>query len=69
VNAVSAFWIEEWDQSAFDAIPKGIREIIEKSDEYKARTKGNGNQAGNFDDMQDDKPWEQEEANREPVPF
>jgi hypothetical protein len=69
VNPVSAFWIEEWDQAAFDAIPKGIREIIEKSDEYKARQGNDSKPTGNFDDMQDERPWEQEEANREAVPF
>jgi hypothetical protein len=65
VNPVSAFWIEEWDQASFDAIPKGIREIIEKSDEYKARTKGNG--ASKFDDMQDDIPHA--ESERDSIPF
>lgn len=70
VNKTSAFWIEEWDQAAFDALPKGIREIIEKSDEFKARTKKNGN--GHFDDMQDDKPWEHagtQAAPDEDIPF
>lgn len=65
VNPSSSFWIEEWDQAAFDAMPKGIREIIEKSDEFKARTKGNG--AGKFDDMKDDLPWQQEQG--PDVPF
>jgi hypothetical protein len=54
VNPVSSFWIEEWDQAAYDALPKGIKDIIEKSDEYKARTKGNGK--SHFDDMKDDIP-------------
>ena len=56
VNPTSSFWIEEWDQTAFEAIPKGIREIIEKSDEYKARKKGNG-ATDKFADMPDDIPW------------
>lgn len=55
VNKPTAFWIEEWDQAAFDALPNGIRKIIEQSDEYKARKSGNG--AGKFDDMHDDIPW------------
>jgi hypothetical protein len=69
VNAMSVFWIESWNQEAFDALPKGIKEIIQKSDEYKARS-GNGT-ASRFDDMPDDNPddWAREQANREPVPF
>ena len=70
VNKPSAFWIEEWDQAMFDAMPKGIREIIEKSDEYKARSKPKGS----FDDMKDDLPWSDDEVSRakvaeEEVPF
>jgi hypothetical protein len=57
VNASSSFWIDEWDQAAFDALPKGIKGIIEKSEEFKARTKSNGAQKpGPFDDMRDDIP-------------
>lgn len=69
VNKPSTFWIEEWDQAVFDAMPKGIKEIISKSDEYKARTKSNG--GGNverFADMPDDKPWE-DSAPGPDVPF
>lgn len=51
VNKPYAFWIDEWDQAAFDALPKGIKAIIEQSDELKAR--GNGK----FADMEDDIPW------------
>lgn len=59
VNASSSFWIEEWDQKAYEAIPQGIRKIIEQSDEYKARTNGNGAaKGGHFDDMADDIPWD-----------
>lgn len=43
VNTPSAFWIEEWDQTTFDAMPDGIKKIISESDEYKARKSGNGN--------------------------
>jgi hypothetical protein len=66
VNKLSAFWIDEWDQAAFDAMPKGIKAIIEQSDEYKAR-QGNGS-AGKFDDMRDDLPW-QDEAPDASIPF
>lgn len=41
VNEPFSFWIEEWDQEKFDAMPEGIRKIIAESDEYKARN-GNG---------------------------
>lgn len=68
VNKPSSFWIEEWDQAAFDALPKGIRAIIEQSDEYKARKNGNG--GGNFSDMEDDLPWDDNAPdNREQPPF
>lgn len=60
VNKPTAFWIEEWTQEAWDAIPKGIREIIEKSDEYKART-GNGKARQEVDD---DLPWQDDEPGR-----
>lgn len=60
VNASSSFWIDEWDDKAFEAIPKGIQDIIKKSDEYKLMTgetlpKGNGK--GSFDDLPDDIPF------------
>jgi hypothetical protein len=60
VNASSSFWIDEWDQAAFDALPKGIKGLIEKSNEFKNRSKGNG--AGRFDDIKDDVPWADEDA-------
>lgn len=68
INKSSAFWIEEWDQAAFDALPKGIKAIIEKSDEYKARS-GNGKAPGRFDDMKDDDFPPMPEERGEPVPF
>jgi hypothetical protein len=64
VNPSSAFWIEEWDQAAFDAIPKGIREIIEKSEEFKARSKTG---AARFADMGPDDEVKTPDA--EEVPF
>lgn len=51
INPVSAFWIGEWDQGAFDAMSDGIKKIIMESDEYKARGK-NG-----ISDMKSDEPW------------
>lgn len=42
VNATSVFWLDEFDQTAFDAMPDGIKKIIAESDEYKALKNGNG---------------------------
>lgn len=69
-NKPTAFWIDEWDQAAFEALPKGIRAMVEKSDEYKARKNGNGK--GNFSDMEDDIPWDDNAPpsdNRDQPPF
>jgi len=68
INPSSAFWIEEWDQAAFDGLPKGIKDIIEKSDEYKARAKSNGG-GGHFDDMKDDLPWQGATPAGDEAPF
>ncbi len=35
-NPSSSFWIDEWDDSAFHALPEGFQKIIAESDEYKA---------------------------------
>lgn len=35
-NAPSAFWIDEWDDNAFHALPAGFQKIIAQSEEYKA---------------------------------
>lgn len=65
VNTPSAFWLDEFDQEAFDALSDGIKKIVEMSDEWKARTKGNGR--GNVQDMPDDLPWQDEQ--RDDIPF
>lgn len=39
-NNPSAFWIDEWDDNAFAALPEGFKKFIEKSDEYKALNAG-----------------------------
>ncbi len=36
VNSPSAFWLDEWDDNAFEELPEGFRKIIAQSDEYKA---------------------------------
>jgi hypothetical protein len=35
VNPLSSFWLDEYDDNAFAALPEGIRDIIVKSDEYR----------------------------------
>lgn len=40
VNDRLAFFIDEWDDALYEQVPKGIRGIIEKSDEYHARMSG-----------------------------
>lgn len=61
INPSSSFWIDEWDDKVFEGIPKGIQDIIKKSDEFKAMTgeskppKSNGGSP--FADMEDDIPF------------
>lgn len=35
VNKVDSFWIEEWDDNKFAALPEGFKKLIVASDEYK----------------------------------
>jgi hypothetical protein len=35
-NDFSSFWIDEWDNAKFEALPKGFQDFVVKSDEYKA---------------------------------
>jgi len=35
-NNPSAFWIDEWDDNAYTALPEGFKKLIAESDEYKA---------------------------------
>ena len=39
-NPSEVFWLDEWDQAKFDALPEGFQRIIKESDEYKARVAG-----------------------------
>lgn len=60
-NPLSAFWLDEFDRAKFDELSNGIKEIIMKSDEYKALS-GNGSRptgGGTFADMPDDIPFAQ----------
>lgn len=54
-NPTVAFWIDEWDQARFDALPEGFKKFIMKSDEYLARTMPA--KAESFADMTDDIPF------------
>jgi hypothetical protein len=36
VNKPTAFWLDEWDLEAYEALPDGLKKIIQQSDEYKA---------------------------------
>lgn len=40
INEKSAFWLDDFDQAKFDKLPDGIKQLIMKSDEYKAMTSG-----------------------------
>jgi hypothetical protein len=62
-NPLKSFWIAEWDQAAFDALPKFFQDKIRESDEYVerqiAKSKGGGGGGAHFADMQDDVPFRQ----------
>lgn len=63
VNPPSSFWMEEWNDEEFAKIPKGIQDIMKKSDEYRtmvgelAPKKTNGKGATQFDDLDDEIPF------------
>lgn len=64
INPSSSFWIESWDDAAFALIPKGIQDIMKKSDEYREMTgelvkkNGTAKLAGSgFEDLEDDIPF------------
>lgn len=64
VNPSSSFWIDEWNDEEFAKIPKGIQDIIKKSDEYRIKTgelvkktNGNGKAPSTFDGLDDDIPF------------
>ena len=45
-NPVSSFWIDEWNDNAFAALPEGFQKLIADSDEYKAAFTPPGQRAG-----------------------
>lgn len=64
-NELTSFWLDEFDREKFDELSNGIKEIIAKSDEYKAmfnrqeggkeKEKYKGN--GSFADLESDIPF------------
>lgn len=60
-NPTSAFWLDEWNQEAFDALSDGIKKIIQKSPEYAEaigqKPPRSQPPKGKFDDMEDDIPF------------
>jgi hypothetical protein len=59
-NPLKSFWINEWDQAAFDALPQFFKDKIAESDEYVERLigKSKGNSfTGSIKDMDDDIPF------------
>lgn len=55
-NDASAFWIDEWDDDAFAALPKGFQRLIMESDEYKGENKTPAPNGGAAD-LEDDIPF------------
>lgn len=49
VNPVSFFWVNEWNQEAYDALSDGLKKLISESDEYKAMKSGAREPANPFD--------------------
>lgn len=45
INPSFDFWITEWNQAKFDSLSDGLKELIQKSDEYKAMVAGGSVQA------------------------
>jgi hypothetical protein len=63
VNPSSAFWIDEWNDSAFHALSEGLQKMIVDSDEYKAAFTPPGQRAAQqeaakgVDPLDDDIPF------------
>ncbi len=55
-NKSSAFWIDEWNQAAFDALPEGFKKFVRASDEYK-KDHGDAVAPAVTDDIEDDIPF------------
>lgn len=60
VNPAQTFFLDEpWDQTVWDALPKGIRAIIQKSDEYRERLGGGDTRSENEWPHDQDAPAEE----------
>ncbi len=55
-NTAMAFWIDEWNQTAFDDLSEGFKKMIRESDEYKA-DHGDAAAPTVTDDIVDDIPF------------
>jgi hypothetical protein len=49
VNPKQAFWLDEYSDEAFNALPDGIKEMVRKSDEYRAIQKARTGSARSAD--------------------
>lgn len=63
MNPPEAFWLDEWTAESYEKVPEGIRKIIEKSDEWRARSQP---KPAAMDGMKDDIPWS---AETDDIPF
>jgi hypothetical protein len=57
VNPQQAFFIDEWDESVWKELPKGIQAIIQKSEEYRDRVDGGNPPDDGPEPPPDDVPW------------
>ncbi len=59
-NPSSSFWIDEWNDEAYRALPEGFQKLIAESDEYKAAFTPPGQRAAKQEakaDLDDDIPF------------
>jgi hypothetical protein len=60
-NQTSTFWIDDWDDSKFEALPEGFKKLIQESDEYKESLappdKASNGSAKHVDPLDDDIPF------------
>lgn len=56
-NDQFSFWIDEWNDACWEKIPKGIQDMIRKSDEYNDKDKPAGDPLRGIAGMDDDIPF------------
>lgn len=54
VNTTSVLWLDEFDRDVFDKLPDGLRDIIKRSDEYKAMMRGGVPESDPVNDVTED---------------